>query len=88
GVTHSVHPEGNTEYKSGLFVDGLNRASGGSVTLLNYPRPQEQYSYIKWDGFIYKLHSKQQGQVATKHLSEELDIHMSHFASHGTYSTS
>lgn len=81
GVTHSVHPEGNTEYKSDLFVNVLNRGSGRSVTLLNYPRPQEQYSYIKWDGSVYKLHSKQQRQVETKHLSEELDNHMFRFAS-------
>jgi hypothetical protein len=51
GVTHSMHPQGNVEYRNELFHDHIDRSSLQgtlqSVTLLNYPRPQEQCTYFR-----------------------------------------
>ncbi|KAF9375014.1 hypothetical protein CPB97_011750 [Podila verticillata] len=74
GVTHSMHPQGHAKYGSDLITNCISGLKGlGYVTLLNYPRPQEQYMYIQ-ENFrsVYKLHLKQQQQVKTKHPTMEL----------------
>ncbi|KAI9238449.1 MAG: hypothetical protein BYD32DRAFT_480283 [Podila humilis] len=75
GVTHNMRPQGNTECSKN---DRLTRylslsLSSRSVTLLNYPQPQDQYIYLKpFLGIVFKLQLKQQQQVETKQSSMEL----------------
>lgn len=82
GVTDSMHPQGCTEYRTDLLYEHVFTAEMvGSVTLLNYPRPQEQHTYLKiFEGSVYKQHSKQQQQVRTKNMTAELDFCFSSFA--------
>ncbi|KAI9237519.1 MAG: hypothetical protein BYD32DRAFT_436550 [Podila humilis] len=69
GVTHSMHPQGNIEYGKDLFYDHTNRSLGNglleSVTVLNYPRPQEQITYFSSSrsSFTCRLHWRQQQRV-------------------------
>ncbi|KFH63393.1 hypothetical protein MVEG_10803 [Podila verticillata NRRL 6337] len=50
GITRIMYPQGNIEYGKDLFYDHINSTSRNgkleSVTLLNYPRPQEQNTYF------------------------------------------
>ncbi|KFH63286.1 hypothetical protein MVEG_10696 [Podila verticillata NRRL 6337] len=81
GVSQSMHPQGHAEYRSDIIANCISVLKGlGSVTLLNYPRPQEQYMYIQ-ENFrsVYKLHLKQQQQVKTKHPTMELQKALSSF---------
>ncbi|KFH63400.1 hypothetical protein MVEG_10810 [Podila verticillata NRRL 6337] len=66
GVTHSMHPQGNIEYEKDPFSEHTNSSSGNgvllSVTVLNYPRPQEQSTYFSSSHsyFPCRLHWRQQ----------------------------
>ncbi|KFH63235.1 hypothetical protein MVEG_10646 [Podila verticillata NRRL 6337] len=76
GVTHNMRPQGNTECsKNDRLTRYLSLSLGSrSVTLLNYPQPQDQYIYLKpFLGIVFKLQLKQQQQqVETKQSSMEL----------------
>lgn len=85
GVTQSMHPQGCTENRTDLLYEHVFTAESetvGSVTLLNYPRPQEQHTYLKiFEGSVYKLHSKHQQQqpMGTKNMTANLDFCISSF---------
>lgn len=56
GVTFNIHPHGRVQYMHNLFADVIFPNSGlKSITLLNYPRPQEQCLYF--DGRSLQLAS-------------------------------
>lgn len=64
GVTHRIHPQGTVEYGTDLFDDRLSAmGSLKSVTLLNYPRPRQQYTYFSSLWSSVRLFWKQQQQV-------------------------
>ncbi|KAF9282716.1 hypothetical protein BGZ74_002091, partial [Mortierella antarctica] len=70
GVTQSMHPQGYTEYRSDLFYKHAKVGGKlGSVTLLHYPQPQEQYTYFtSWrTRCVFWLHWKmtQEGKADT-----------------------
>ncbi|KAG0021193.1 hypothetical protein BGZ81_009042 [Podila clonocystis] len=69
GVPHGIHPHGVIDSKTDLFASLIQRNKElRSVTLLNYPRPQEQFTYIDvWGKSVLSLHSKLQQPVKTKH---------------------
>ncbi|KFH68190.1 hypothetical protein MVEG_06919 [Podila verticillata NRRL 6337] len=73
-----MHPQGCTESRTDLLYEHIFTAHSetvGSVTLLNYPRPQEQHIYLKiFEGSVYKLHSKnkKQQQLRTKNMTAGL----------------
>ncbi|KAI9232531.1 MAG: hypothetical protein BYD32DRAFT_428169, partial [Podila humilis] len=81
GVTQSMHLKGDNKYRTDLIANCILFLSGlGSVTLLNYPQPQEQYIYLQtFYSSAYRLHLKQQQQVETKHLTMELENALSSF---------
>ncbi|KAG0098263.1 hypothetical protein BGZ93_000635 [Podila epicladia] len=77
GVTQSMHPQGFAEYRSDLFYDHAEIGGKlGSVTLLHYPQPQEQYTYFaSWrTRCVFWLHWKmtQQGQAETRNWWADL----------------
>ncbi|KAI9238942.1 MAG: hypothetical protein BYD32DRAFT_460275 [Podila humilis] len=66
GVTLGIHPQGTAEYRTDLFDDRIfAMGSLKSVTLLNYPRPQQQYTYFSSLWSSVRLFWKQQQQVET-----------------------
>ncbi|KAG0346251.1 hypothetical protein BG005_000861 [Podila minutissima] len=66
GVTRSIHPQGTAAYRTDLFDDRLfDMGSLKSVTLLNYPRPQQQYTYFSSSWSSFRLYWKQQQQIKT-----------------------
>ncbi|KAF9318225.1 hypothetical protein BG003_011619 [Podila horticola] len=69
GVPYGIHPHGPVDYKTDIFASFILRNKEvRSVTLLNYPRPQEQFTYVDvWEQAVYMLHSKQQQIMTTKH---------------------
>ncbi|KAI9233712.1 MAG: hypothetical protein BYD32DRAFT_425257 [Podila humilis] len=60
GVSCRAHPQGNVEHKNDVFVSLIQRHHNlRSVTLFNYPRRQESYTYVDWWGTsVFRLHSK------------------------------
>lgn len=61
-------------YKTDIFVSLMhNNAAFQSVTLLNSPRPQEQYTYVcVCKVSAYRVHSRQQRHVGAKHWWDDL----------------
>lgn len=67
GVTVGIHPEGYTGYRVDVFVNHWSvYPKPFSVTLLNYPRPQEQCSYFNACLGSHRLHWRQRQRVETE----------------------
>ncbi|KAI9233713.1 MAG: hypothetical protein BYD32DRAFT_118620 [Podila humilis] len=77
GVTLGMHPQGSLERRTDIFIEPISPISVSlrSVTLLNYPRPQEQYTYLcsGWAHSVYRLHWKQQKPMETGHWWGDLE---------------
>ncbi|KAI9238451.1 MAG: hypothetical protein BYD32DRAFT_435738 [Podila humilis] len=81
GVTHNMHPQGNTESRTDCLTNYLSLRWGSqTVMFLNYPQPQEHSIYFKtlYDS-VHRLQLKQQQQVDTKYLANELQNGLFYF---------
>lgn len=48
GITSDIHPQGHDQYRNNLFRDDiLGETAIDLVTLLNYPRPQQQIAHFR-----------------------------------------
>ncbi|KAG0026959.1 hypothetical protein BGZ81_005975 [Podila clonocystis] len=81
GVSCDIHPQGTPEYKTDIFASLIqNDRDLKSLTLLNYPQPQEQCAYFGGGLAVYCMHSKQHQQEEPKHWTEDLLEKVSDYA--------
>ncbi|KAI9238419.1 MAG: hypothetical protein BYD32DRAFT_413882 [Podila humilis] len=63
------------DYSTDIFASLMQESASiiKSLTLLNSPRPQEQYTYIHLSAAsVYRVHSRQQQQAGAKHWWKDL----------------
>ncbi|KAG0032689.1 hypothetical protein BGZ82_006437, partial [Podila clonocystis] len=81
GVPFDTHLQVTVDSRTDIFATLFQKYSVlKTVTLLNCPRPQEQYTYIKvYESSVLRLHFEQQQHVETKHCWNTLWIDTSDF---------
>ncbi|KAF9313971.1 hypothetical protein BG003_004667 [Podila horticola] len=74
GVWCDVHPQDNLGYKADIFANLIYKNRDlQSVTVLSYPRPQEQCTYFSQPNSpVYWIHSKQQQHEEPKYWWKDL----------------